>query len=49
MHRSTRLRRFAIAFVVVLVIAVAVRFARASSEVVPGAAIGRVIAHQDHR
>jgi hypothetical protein len=31
MHRSTRLRRLAVAFLVVLVLAVAARFARASS------------------
>jgi hypothetical protein len=31
MHRSTRFRRLAVAFLVVLVLAVAARFARASS------------------
>ena len=36
MHRSTRLRRFAVAFLVVLVLAVAARFARAAS---PGESI----------
>ena len=33
MHRSTRIRRLAVAFIVVLVLAVATRFARASSAV----------------
>ena len=36
MHRSTRLRRFAVALLVVLVLAVAARFARAAS---PGESI----------
>jgi len=31
MHRSTRLRRLAVAFLIVVVLAVAARFARASS------------------
>lgn len=31
MHRSTRLRRFAVALLVVLVLAVAARFARAAA------------------